>query len=525
MSQSAPARKPLQRLETVNAELSNRSNAEVSSMFRTLIPLLTLVVPSPLNAAPDHPNILLIYADDLGFGDITCNGAKPGLTPNIDKLRKDALNFTDGHSSSATCTPSRYALLTGQYPWRKRGTGVLPGDAGLIIEPGRTTLASVLKNAGYRTAVVGKWHLGLGSGKIDWNADITPGPLEVGFDESFIMAATGDRVPCVYIRDHRIVGLDQADPIEVRYDKPFPGIPTGRSDPALLRLHPSHGHDMAIVNGISRIGFMHGGKSALWIDETMADTFTREAVAFINRNKSRPFFLYFATHDIHVPRVPHPRFAGKSGMGPRGDAIVEFDWSVGEVLRSLDENGLAESTLVILTSDNGPVVDDGYRDDAVLKLSGHKPAGPFRGGKYSKFEGGTRVPFMVRWPVKVKPGTAKALVSQVDFLASLAALAGSPDPIPANIDSRNHLPALLGEDPVGRETLIEHAGGLAVRQGKWKFIPPSSGPRKNVPTNSELGNAPDPQLYDLDADPGETRNVASEHPELVARLRNELQHP
>ena len=261
-------------------------------------------------------------------------------------------------------------------------------------------MATVLKNAGYRTGVIGKWHLGLGGDKLDWNAEIKPGPIELGFDESFIMAATGDRVPCVYIRGHRVVGLDPADPIEVRYDMPFAGIPTGKADPALLRLHPSHGHDMAIVSGISRIGYMKGGKSALWNDETMAETFTREAVAFINRNKSRRFFLYFATHDIHVPRVPHPRFAGKSGMGPRGDAIVEFDWSVGEVLRALDENGLAESTLVVLTSDNGPVVDDGYRDDAVEKLGSHKPAGPFRGGKYSKFEGGTRVPFMVRWPGK-----------------------------------------------------------------------------------------------------------------------------
>ena len=399
-------------------------------MIRIVVAVLALSLAVPALADADHPNIVLIYADDLGFGDISCNGAKPGLTPNIDELRKHALNFTDAHSGSATCTPSRYALLTGQYPWRKRGTGVLPGDALLILEPGTTTLASVLKSAGYRTAVVGKWHLGLGADKLDWNGEIKPGPLELGFDECFIMAATGDRVPCVYIRDHRVVGLDPADPIEVRYDKPFPGIPTGKTDPALLRLHPSHGHDMAIVSGISRIGFMHGGKSALWNDETMAATFTHEAVAFIKRNKSKPFFLYFATHDIHVPRVPHGRFAGKSGMGPRGDAIVEFDWSVGEVLRALDENGMAESTLVVLTSDNGPVIDDGYRDDAVEKLGSHKPAGPFRGGKYSNFEGGTRVPFMVRWPGKVKPGTSKAMVSQVDFLASLAALAGSPAPIP-----------------------------------------------------------------------------------------------
>ena len=254
----------------------------------------------------------------------------------------------------------------------------------------------------------------------------------------------------------------------------------------------------------------------------MADTFTREAVQFIQRHKARPFFLYFATHDIHVPRVPHPRFAGKSGMGPRGDAIVEFDWSVGELLKCLDENGLAANTLVVLTSDNGPVVDDGYRDDAVEKLGTHRPAGPYRGGKYSKFEGGTRVPFIVRWPGRVKPGTSKALFSQVDFLASFAALVGKSDPGASVRDSRNHLAALLGDDPVGRESLIEHAGGLSLRRGRWKFIPASNGPRKQGPTNTELGNDPSPQLYDLDADPGETRNAAENHPELVARLRRDL---
>jgi arylsulfatase A-like enzyme len=441
----------------------------------------------------------------------------------VDRLAAQGLNFTDAHCTSATCTPSRYGLLTGQYPWRKKGTGVLPGDARLIIDPGQATLPGVLKSAGYRTGVVGKWHLGLGAGSIDWNGEIKPGPLEVGFDESFIMAATGDRVPCVYVKGHRIVGLDPADPIEVSYDKPIPGEPTGRANPELLKLHPSHGHDMAIVNGISRIGYMKGGKSALWTDEEMADTFTREAVGFIKANASKPFFLYFATHDIHVPRVPHPRFVGKSGMGPRGDAIVEFDWEVGEVMKALDEAGLAEKTLVVLTSDNGPVIDDGYRDRAVEELGDHRAAGPYRGGKYSKFEGGTRVPLIVRWPGRVEAGaTSKAAVSQIDFLADFAALAGASAKVPSSLDSRDHLDTLLGRDAKGREAFIEHAGGLAVRKGKWKFIPASNGPKKSANTNTELGNDKVPQLYDLDADPGETRNVAQEHPEVVEELRKEL---
>ncbi|MDG3007421.1 sulfatase family protein [Paludisphaera mucosa] len=491
-------------------------------MSRWALALTSLVVllASPAPAAP--PNVVVIYADDLGYGDVSCYGAKTGLTPNVDRLAKEGIKFTDAHASSATCTPSRYAILTGEYPWRRQGTGVLPGDARLIIEPGRATLASVLRDAGYRTAAVGKWHLGLGDDKLDWNGPIKPGPLEVGFDECFIMAATGDRVPCVYVKDHEVVGRDPADPIVVRYDAPIAGEPTGKANPELLRLRPSHGHDMAVVDGVSRIGHMKGGAKARWRDETMAETFTSEAVGFIGRNKERPFFLYFATHDVHVPRLPHPRFLGRSGMGPRGDAIVEFDWSVGEVLKALDEAGLAANTLVVLTSDNGPVVDDGYRDEAAEKLGGHKPAGPFRGGKYSKFEAGTRVPFVVRWPARVKPGESAALVGQVDFLATFAALVGRTAPRATAPDAQDQLRALLGEDPKGREVLIEHAGGLAVRRGKWKFIPATDGRKTNPATNTELGNDDKPQLYDLDADPGETRNVADDHPDALDRLRKDL---
>jgi arylsulfatase A-like enzyme len=284
-------------------------------------------------------------------------------------------------------------------------------------------------------------------------------------------------------------------------------------------MKPSHGHDMTIVNGISRIGYMSGGKSARWVDEDMADTLARKATGFIETNKERPFFLYFATHDIHVPRVPNPRFVGNTEMGPRGDAIAQLDWCVGEVLKKLDELKLADNTLVIFTSDNGPVVDDGYQDEAVRKLGGHKPGGPLRGGKYSIFEAGTRVPFLVRWPGHVKPGISDALVCQIDFLASFAAMTGqklAPGDAP---DSFNELSALLGESPTGRETLVEHAGSLAVRRGPWKLIEPRKGARKTANTNIETGRAPQPQLYNVADDAAEKKNVAAEHPDTVKQLQ------
>ena len=473
--------------------------------------------------AAERPNVVLIYADDLGYGDVGCYGATRVRTPHIDRLAREGLRFIDGHSASATCTPSRYALLTGEYAWRKRGTGVLPGDAALIIQPGRTTLPAVLKQAGYRTGVVGKWHLGLGRGNIDWNGEITPGPLEVGFDSCFVIPATGDRVPCVYVENHRVAGLKSEDPIRVSYGQPIEGTPTGKANPEKLKLHPSHGHDQTIINWISRIGYMSGGKSALWVDEEMAQVLARKATKFIEENSRAPFFLYFATHDIHVPRVPNPRFTGTTGMGPRGDAISQFDWCVGQILETLDRTGLASDTLVILTSDNGPVVDDGYEDDAVKKLGGHRPAGPLRGGKYSAFEGGTRVPFLVRWPARVKPGVSTALICQVDLVASLGALVGVKlaDEKDAP-DSFNVLAALLGTSATGREHLVEHAGVLSLRQGAWKLIEPGSGPRIMANTNTETGQAAQVQLFNLAEDLGETKNVAELHPERVRTMEELL---
>jgi len=267
--------------------------------FSFIIALLYVL----LAAAQQKPNIIFIYADDLGYGDLSCYAATKIKTPHIDALAKKGLRFTNAHTSSATCTPSRYSLLTGQYAWRIKGTGIAPGNAALIIPTDQPTLAGMLQKAGYQTAAIGKWHLGLGTaGGPDWNHEIKPGPGELGFNYSYIIPATGDRVPCVFVENHHVVNLDPSDTIIVSYKEAIANEPTGKLNPELLSLHPSHGHDQAIVNGISRIGYMSGGKAALWQDSSIADILTRKAIGFIEKNKAQPFFIYFATHDIHVPK-------------------------------------------------------------------------------------------------------------------------------------------------------------------------------------------------------------------------------
>ena len=470
-----------------------------------------------------RPNVVLIYADDLGYGDVSCYGATELSTPNVDRLCAGGLRFTNAHAAAATCTPSRFSLLTGEYPWRDQGHGVLPGNAKLIIDPERRTLPDIFKQAGYATGVVGKWHLGLGDGNLDWNGDIAPGPLELGFDYSFLIPATGDRTPCVFVENHRVVGLDPNDPIQVSYGKPIGDEPTGKEHPELLKLKPSHGHDQTIVNGVSRIGYMTGGQAARWVDEDIADTITGKAVNYIEQHRAEPFFLYFSTHDIHVPRVPHPRFVGKSGMGARGDAILQFDYCVGQVLETLDRLGLTDDTLVIFTSDNGPVLDDGYQDRAEELVGDHKPAGPLRGGKYSAFDAGTRVPFVVRWPGRVPQGDSPALISQIDLLASFATYLDQPLAEADAPDSFDLLAALLGRSEYGREHLVESAGTLGIIVGDWKYIPPSKGAKVLANTQIETGRDPKPQLYNLAEDIGERNNVAAAHPYKVQELRERLE--
>lgn len=500
-----------------------KSNPRAFTFARWLASAMSFLALLTSVQAGSDPNIVIIYADDLGYGDVTCYGAQHGLTPNIDRLASQGLRFTDAHSPSATCTPSRFAMLTGIYAWRESGTGIARGDAPAIIKPGVPTLASELKKAGYRNAVVGKWHLGLGpSGGPDWNGVIAPGPLEIGFDYSFLIPATGDRVPCVYVENHQVVNLDPSDPIEVSFNKKVGNEPTGAERPDLLKMKFHHGHDRTIINGISRIGYMSGGEKARWKDEDMADDITGKAVDFIDRNHDEKFFLFFSLHDIHVPRVPHPRFVGQSGMGPRGDAIVQADWCVGEIMDALDRHGLAKNTLVIFASDNGPVLNDGYYDDAVEKVDQHQPAGPFRGGKYSKFEAGTRTPFITSWPGTIQPGVSNALVCQIDLMASCAELTGVTLDKGAGPDSQNTLPALLGKSCQGRTSLVEHAFGLSLRHGNWKYIEASKGARKSSSTQIELGNLDQPQLYRLDTDPGEKNNLALTHPEQLEKMQSTL---
>lgn len=465
------------------------------------------------------PNIIIIYVDDLGYGDVGCYGARSVQTPNIDKLAKNGLKFTDAHCSAATCTPSRFSILTGSYAFRNNAA-ILPGDAPLLIRPGTPTLPGMLQQAGYTTAVIGKWHLGLGNGAINWNGDIRPGPLEVGFNYSFIVPATLDRVPCVFVENHNVVNLDPRDSIQVNYDRKIGNEPTGLEHPELLKVKADTQHSNTIINGISRIGYTTGGRAAWWKDEDIADVLIRKTKAFLNENRRRPFFLYLAYTDIHVPRAPNIRFSRKSSMGIRGDDIAEMDWTTGEVMHTLDELGLSNNTLVIFTSDNGPILNDGYDDHSEEVVGNHKPGGPFKGGKYSAFEAGTRVPTIVWWPSVIKPGVTTALLSQVDFFASFAKLTGQPLHPNDAPDSYDVLSALLGKSTTGRKAMLEESFTLALRNGSWKYITPQT---KGTPpwlSNKKVatGLSNTPQLFNLNNDIGEQHNVTGHYPEVTRMM-------
>lgn len=470
----------------------------------------------PKQEEPQNPNIVIVYLDDLGYGDVGAYGATEIKTPNFDKLAEGGVRFTTGYASSATCTPSRYALLTGEYPWRNESARILPGSAPLIIDTAKMTIPKMLKEQGYHTGIVGKWHLGLGIGNVDWNQRVSPGPNEVGFDYSFIMAATQDRTPTVYLENGYVVGLEEVDPLLVSYEKNFEGEPTGLDNPELLKMRWHHGHNNSIHNGIPRIGFQKGGKTAMWVDEDMADDFLGKAQEYIKKQKNSPFFLYYALHQPHVPRTPNARFVGTSGMGPRGDVIVEADWCVGELVKTLEEEGLLENTFIIFSSDNGPVINDGYYDDAVEKLGNHKPWGPMRGGKYSLFEAGTRVPFLTYWKGKIEPFVSDAMVLQLDLFSSLAKLAGSEKRGP---DSEELLDVFMGKSNQGREELIiEATSRTALRKGDWAMIPPYDGPAINRQVNIELGNSNEFLLYNLSDDIGQQKNLAQSEPEKLQEM-------
>ncbi len=476
-----------------------------------------------------NPNVIIILADDLGYGDLQPYGAKRVSTPAVNRLAKEGTTFTNVHAVASTSTPSRYSLLTGHYAWRRNDTGVAAGNAGMIIRPEQFTMADMFRNSGYRTAAVGKWHLGLGDKTAlqDWNAPLPTGLQDIGFDYHYIMAATADRVPCVFIENGFVADYDSASPIEVSYERNFPGEPTGAENPELLtNMRHSHGHDMSIVNGIGRIGFMKGGGKALWKDENIADSIAVHAIDFISKSSQErnPFFLYLCTNDVHVPRFPHERFRGRNPMGVRGDAIEQFDWTVGQVLNALDSLGLAENTLVILSSDNGPVLDDGYEDGAAELVGDHKPTGPFRGNKYSAFEGGTMVPAIVRWPGHVPSGkSSDVLMSQIDWLASLGSLVGARIPKGSAPDSRSRLGNLLGVDDGHTPWIVEQSNTLSVRTPRWKYIDPSGeGPRITWGPDVETGYAPRPQLYDMYKGEYERNNVAAQNPEVVFELQEIL---
>jgi len=483
--------------------------------MKSLCLFLTLAASGLL--AADKPNIVIILCDDLGYGDVQANNPEGKIaTPNMDRLAREGVRFTDAHTPSAVCSPTRYGLMTGRYNWRsKLQSFVLGGLSPRLIEPGRETIASLLKAQGYHTAMVGKWHLGMDwvklPGKdvtelnietpeqvrnVDYAQPIANGPTSVGFDTYFGISASLDMVPYTFIENDRVT-------VQPTEDRDFPLMV---------------GHD----DKKSRLGPAAPGFKV----EDVLPALTRKATAEITARAAevkagKPFFLYLPLNSPHTPIAPTAEWLGKSGLNPYADFVMETDWAVGEVLKALDAGGVAENTLVIFTSDNGCSPQARYED---LLPKGHDPSHPLRGTKADIYDGGHRVPFFVRWPAKVKPAVTDQLICLTDVFATCAEIVGTKVPDTAGEDSVSFLPALLGTAKApSREAVVHHSinGMFAIRQGPWKLeLCPGSGgwsePRDPVAVKRGL---PETQLYRIgDGDIAEQKNVAAENPEIVARL-------
>ena len=511
-------------------------------MTRYFGPLvIAMAYVSVCSADEKMPNIVLILADDLGYGDVGCYGATKVRTPNIDKLAEEGRRFTDAHSASAVCTPSRYALLTGQYPLHASGGKGVWGPCGpeseLLIDTDKSTIASILKNKGYDTSCFGKWHLGFGKGDLDWNARLRPGPLDVGFDYYFGVPIVNSLSPYVYVENDQIVGLTPDDPIVFggrKIKKPTPITPLKKE------------------NGNRVPNWFTGALEAhkLYNDFEIGTTLAERACKWIDQRNENPFFMYLATTNIHHPFTPNPRFQGTSQCGLYGDFVHELDWIVGEVMKTLEQKGVADNTLVIFTSDNGGMFNENGQD--AFNNYGHRQNGDLLGFKFGAWEGGHRIPFIARWPGKIEPGTtSKQLICNVDMLASFAALTNQTLEKDQQADSVNVMPALI-EDPTSpvREELIIapfKPTNLALRRGKWMLIDAKgsggfngskpgthgfAGPAAASFTghpNSDIVNgkirrgAPPAQLYDLEADVNQTKNLYKQYPEIAQELRARLE--
>ncbi|HUT10091.1 MAG TPA: arylsulfatase [Thermoguttaceae bacterium] len=486
--------------------------------------------------ASSPPNVVLIFADDLGYGDLGCYGATKVQTPNIDRLAKEGRRFTDAHSASAVCTPSRYALLTGEYPLRANGGkgvwGPLPVTSGLIINTDKLTIADMFKSRGYATAALGKWHLGFKEGANNWQEPLRPGPQDLGFDYYFGVPVVNSAPPYVYVENDRIVGGDPSDPL----------VYLGRGT------HPDATPITPIPSEASQhtANMFKGAVEAhkIYNDYTVGTVLAGKAVDWITANKQQPFFLYLATTHIHHPFTPGKRFQGTSQAELYGDFIQELDWMVGEVTGCLEKQGLSENTLVIFTSDNGGMMNLGGRNAV---KAGHRMNGDLLGFKFGVWEGGHRVPFIAKWPGRIEAGSqSDQLICNVDMLATFMALTGQdPDSLQGK-DSINILPALLKdpEDSIRKELLLAPRSEphLSIRKGRWMYIPArgSGGFRGSRPSdhawggpaavalvggvNSDIENgkirkgAPPAQLYDLEADVNQTKNLYAEYPEVVREL-------